>query len=333
MTIKLKGMKILNNSLQEIAEKLIADDNFIILGHVEPDGDCIGSLFSLKWLLEKIGKKSRVMLEQATLDTYSYLEIKKDEYLSFPDDESVIDGFHSATYIALDSGSLERLGKGKDLIKDHFLINIDHHEDNPTYGDLNYVNSQKAAVGEIIYDLAEIMELNIDVKIGRAIATAIIADTGSLKYENTSARVLRILAKLVDDGVDIYQINKEVFGKYSYSSLVLKGLALSTLSLNSDNNVAWLYVDQEMMADAGTDMTDGLVNYARDIDQIEVGISFISEDRLETKVSFRSNYYVKVNEIAAKFGGGGHPRAAGCTIKKPLEAAITDVLEEVEKFV
>jgi len=320
-------------SLNGLKRTLDSKNNFILLGHIEPDGDCIGSLFALKWHLDKKEKKSIILLEEDLRDEYSFLPINDDDYLLF-DDFSADSTFDEKIFIALDSGDLERLGKGKELIGDSLLINIDHHIDNPEYGNLNYIKANAAATGEILYDLFNIEEQVLDIRVGSALATALIADTGAFRYQNTTSRVLKIMAKLIDSGVDVYQINKGLFGSYSYQSIKLKGLVLATLEISKNGLISWLKVDRNVLRKTGSELKDtsGLVNYARDIKGVEVGIAFFEVDETTTRVGFRSNSYCPVNKIAAFFGGGGHPRAAGCTISLPIDQAIKIVINKVKEY-
>ncbi|MDI3547166.1 MAG: bifunctional oligoribonuclease and phosphatase NrnA [Halanaerobiales bacterium] len=321
--------------LREIAEILTKRDYFIILGHIDPDGDCIGSVFALKWGLDILGKKSLVLLDSPPDDMYDYLEIDNRDYRLFKEFEQVELNWPEVIFITIDTGDRERLGDGSKLIGNHLLINIDHHPGNPEYGKINYVDPEMAAAGEIIYDLLNQMNLAINRKVGTALATAIIADTGGLRYQNTTARVYRILADLIEIGVDTYQINKAIYGNYSYESVKLKGLVLSTLALHQNKKIAWIKVEQSALKETGADInaTSGLVNYPRDIKGVEVGLAFIELEEEKTRVSFRSNNYCPVNEIAAYFGGGGHVRAAGCIIDRGLKETIEMVLSKVEEYV
>lgn len=322
-------------SIKNVFSTIKERNNFLLMGHVDPDGDCIGSLFALKWGLDLLGKKSIVLLENDPLLNFQHLKINQDDYKLFTDFKNHSYPENDLSVIALDAGDIDRLGNGKDLALKYFLINIDHHPDNPLYGDINLVLSEKAAVGEIIYDFCEKFQLDLTNKIGTAIATAIIADTGGLKYQNTSARIYRIIADLKENSVDIYQVYRSVFANYSYQSVKLKGLALSTLKICENGKVAWVKVNQSILAESEADPADasGLVSYARDIRDVEVGLVFTELENGNTKVSFRSNDYCPVNEIAAFFGGGGHARAAGCTIEKDLDQVVEMVLTKVNKYV
>jgi len=325
----------MKKKIKEIADILKTEDNFLLVGHVGADGDSIGSAAALTRTLKKINKKARAYLNRDTLAPFSYLNLEESEFITDKDELKAELEDEDYILVALDSGSRERIDLDEEITDGaEYIINIDHHKDNDSFGKINLVAPVKAAVGEIIYNLVlELLSDDIPLEIGTALATAIITDTGALRYENTSADVLRVLADLVESGVDIYRINKEIFGTVSYKALVLKGLALSTLQVSEDGKIAWLYVDREMMHEAGTDYTEGLVNLARDIKNVEVGILFTQQDIEEIKVSLRSNFYAEVNKLASEFNGGGHPRAAGATIEKPLKEAVKMVVEAAEKYV
>ncbi len=321
--------------IKEIIDKLNKEDNFLIVGHVGADGDSIGSVVALTRSLKKMNKKARAYLNRDTLAPFSYLKVEEDYFYTDPDKLSEDIADEEYIIIALDSGNIDRVDLDDEVIEAaEYIINIDHHQDNSRFGRINYVDSNRAAVGEMIYYISSaLLDDNLPLEIGTPLATAIITDTGALRYENTSADVLRVLADLVESGVNIYKINKEIFGTISYKALVLKGLALSTLQVSSSGKIAWLYVDREMMHETGTDYTEGLVNLARDIEDVEIGILFTQQEEEEIKVSLRSNFYAEVNKLASEFDGGGHPRAAGATVYKPLQEAIDQVVEAAEKYV
>ncbi len=326
----------MQKKIKKIIEIINENDNFLIVGHVGADGDSIGSVTALTRLLKKKNKKARAYLNRDTLAPFSFLEVKEDDF--YTDSDKLEKDINKEEYIliTLDSGSLERVDLKDELIKSaQFIINIDHHEDNTKFGKINLVQAERAAVGEIIYYFAEelLQTKEIPLSIAEPLATAIITDTGALRYENTSSRVLRILAQLIDSGVNIYKINKKIFGSISYKALILKGLALATLERSEDGKIAWLYVSRQMMHEAETDYTEGLVSLARDIEDVEIGILFTEEEETEIKVSLRSNFYAEVNKLAAEFNGGGHPRAAGATVEKTLPQTINSVVEAAKKYV
>jgi len=341
-------------SLQEVAVEIKNRDNFLILGHIDPDGDCIGSVIACKKILDKLGKKSCVAIHSFPFDKFWFL-LAEDwsagknlsdffsgsaDYFILEDekenqDVAIFENYRNV--IVLDCGSLDRLGEsGKKLSKDKFLINIDHHPDNTGFGNLNLIDAEVAATGELIFLLAEILQCPLNLQAGRAIAAALLSDTGSLRYNNTTVRVFKILTELMELGIDIYRINKYLFANNRFSTVKLKGLALATLSRKKEGKIAWLYVDQEMLNKTAAEesQTGGLVNYARDIQGVEVGLSFVEAEVEHVKISLRSKSdSIAVNQVAAKFNGGGHARAAGCILDLPLKEAINRVLKEVEKIV
>lgn len=325
----------MKKKIKKIIDILNDNDNFLIVGHVGADGDCIGSVAALTRILKIKNKNARAYLNRDALAPFSFLEINEKEIYTDPEQLKKDIAAEDYILIALDSGTLDRIDLNEELInKSKYIINIDHHEDNSLFGKINLVQADRAAVGEIIYHFAtELIGNDLSIEIAKPLATAIITDTGALRYDNTTSRVLRILADLMDSGVDIYKINKEVFGSLSYKALILKGLALSTLKRSENGKIAWLYVSREMMHEAGSDYTEGLVSLARDIEDVEIGILFTEEDEEEIKVSLRSNFYAEVNKLAAEFNGGGHPRAAGATVEEKLETAIDNVVGAAEKYV
>lgn len=325
----------MQKTIKEIIEIINKKQNFVVVGHVGADGDSIGSVTALTRLLDLKGKKVRAYLNRDTLAPFSFLEVKEDIFYTELDKLKNELSTEEYVLITLDSGSLERVDLSQEIIDSaQLIINIDHHEDNTHFGKINLVQADRAAVGEIIYDfVSQMLSQKLPLKIANPLATGIITDTGALRYENTTSRVLRILADLMDAGVNIYKINKKVFGSLSYKSLILKGMALANLTRSEDGKIAWLYVSREMMHEAQTDYTEGLVNLARDIKGVEIGILFTEEEKEEIKVSLRSNFYAKVNQLAADFNGGGHPRAAGATVNKNLEQTIDFVVEAAQEYV
>ncbi len=323
------------DSLSQVAETIREKNYFVILGHQNPDGDCLGSMVALHNLLKKMKKESIIVLDEELEENYEFL-FTENEYFLFDklNNYTEID-WPEINIIALDAGDRDRLGKSSNLIEDYFLFNIDHHPGNPGYGDINYINSHSSAVGEILYEIVQLLNIEIDKKIGVGIGVAIISDTGSLRYQNTTAHVFRIIANLIDNGVDIYSVNKKLYSSFSYKTIKLRGMALANLEIEFSGRAAWLYVDQDMLTEIEADVEDAanMVDFARDIKGVEVGISFIELTDGRVKVSLRSKEYVPVNKIARNFGGGGHSRAAGCTVEMKMSDIIEGVLKEVKRFV
>jgi len=174
-------------------------------------------------------------------------------------------------------------------------------------------------------------KIDIDYDIALNLYTAIITDTGSIKYSNTTPSSLKILANLVDKGVKPDYVSRHVFERRSLASIKLLKSVLNTLEISADGKIASLLITRDMLRDSGAseEDTDGMINYAREIEGVEVAVIFKENEDSLIRVGFRSNEWVDVSMIAAKFNGGGHPRAAGCVLKFPLQEARGIVLDAI----
>ncbi len=325
-----------NNSLQEIVEYLKENDDYLIIGHIDPDGDAIGSIMAFKFLLNHLNKNSLLLLHSDLTKEYDILfkYLNFDEYYIFnKGNKERLKEYNKV--IALDSANIERLGDYKPIIENYQIVNIDHHYDNNRFGDLNYVNPDESAVGKIIYDMVDLLDIEITEDIGSAMALAVLADTGSLKYPNSDPASFRMMASLKERGIDIVKINRFLQSFSSLKYLKLLSEALANIKTAKQGKIAWLVVNNQTIKSIGIDEKEinNLVNYARDIRGVEVGISFVETKKDLIDISFRSLNYVDVSKIAHKFNGGGHPRAAGTKVEGDLEQTVRAVLDEVKKNV
>lgn len=308
-------------------EAIKNNNSFIITSHIDPDGDSIGSVLALTLALLKKDKKAVPVINDDIPKKYEFL----------PGSNLItkrISGNYDAL-VAVDSSDVERLGFREGLDRyANVIINIDHHKSNTNFGNLNIVDSNASSAGEIIYGLLD-GEIEIDYDIALNIFTSIVTDTGSMRYSNTTSLSLRILADLVDKGVKPNYVSRQVFEKRSISSINLLKLALDTLELSADNKVASIYITKEMLEITGAleEDIDGIINYAREIEGVEVAVLFREKEESLTKVGFRSNEWMDVSKIAEKFNGGGHLRAAGCIMKVPLGKAHKIVLNTVRMYI
>jgi len=299
-----------------------------LIAHVMPDGDTLGSCVALKQALEIIGKKVDIYCEDPVPHTYSFLErIQKIKMPPEPIKQYEL-------VIAVDCSDKERLGYTCNLLFDKAAktINIDHHVSNTEYADINIVDSKAAATGELIYEL--IIELGVkpEKTIAEALYTAISTDTGSFCYSNTTSRTHYIIAKLLEYGVEVDKLSTILFKQHSIAWTRLLGKALETLELYLDGKVALIYISKEMIDKVGANEgdTSGIINYAKDIEGVELAI-MLKEEKDSVKVGLRSQYLIDVSQIARQFGGGGHIRAAGCKIETSLEEARNIILKAVKE--
>lgn len=316
-----------SNNISQVANFIAAWDSFLLIGHEDPDGDCLGSIFSLGLLLKDLDKEVKIGLYKPLNDKYAFINNNLDlDYFIIDETTKIND---NNAIIALDSSDSKRLGPAKDLLNNNKVLNIDHHIDNKHFGDLNYISLDSAATGQIIYEIADYMKWKINKDIAYYIAVAVLSDTGFLRYSNTDRSVLQLIDQMMAKGVNIYEINRDLYGRENPKTLKLIGRALNNLNILEDEKIAYLYLEKKDYEELDADYEDkeGIVNFARDIDNIEVGILFNEEDD-RIKVSLRSNDYYPVNELAAEFDGGGHPNAAGCGINMDLKTAIEKVINK-----
>jgi len=309
-------------------KKILQSKNIYIASHIQPDGDNLGSILALGMALKKIKEEVFVLKSDSIPSDFLFLpmvEIIQDyEY----NDE--IDLF-----ISLDASDEERLGKNKDLIfKAKTVINVDHHISNNNFGHINIVDNNASATGELVYKLINRLNISIDKDIATCIYTAISSDTGSFMYDNTSAETHEITAELIRVGIDKSNININLYQNRSIERTLLFINALKTLNFYCENKVAIIKVTQDMVekSNAKMDDTEGIVSFIREIASVEVAVLLKEFSEEEIKISMRSKRYIDVAKICNNFGGGGHIRAAGCTINAPINSTEELILNEIKKL-
>jgi len=286
----------------------LKSDSIAIVSHENPDGDCIGSMLALYLALKKKGKNVRMFLKNNVPKNLRFLPAaEKIEVVDRIDEKFDV-------LVLLDTGELKRTGI--ENIENCYskLINIDHHITSEGIGDLFYINSSSAATGEIIYQIVKLMGIDNDKEIATCLYTSIFTDTGGFKYSNTTSITHQIAGDLINTGIDFVYIVNKVFDEMSLSKFNLLRDVLQTLELLEGNKIAFLTVTREMLIKNGAsrDETENLINFARNIEDVEVAAIFIEEED-KIKVSLRSKYYIDCAQVAKEFGGGGHVRAAGFT--------------------
>ncbi len=309
-----------------VSKALLEAENFILTGHIMPDGDCLGSVLGLGIALQSIGKSVVMYSPDRVPGIYEFLiDGNKLVYSLSEETEKNYD-----VLVALDCSVEDRLGDLKGLLNrsDKTVINIDHHADNSRYGDYAYIDSTASATGEIIYDLLGFMGLEITREIATCLYTAIMTDTDSFKYSNTSPRTLRIAADLIELGASAHCISNWVYGEKPLGNLKALGAALDTLQVSPCGYVSWAVIDYKTHRDMGVchEHTDGIVKTVRNIRGVEVGLLFRETEPGKIKISLRSKFKVNVSALAGRFGGGGHPRAAGCLIDGKLDKTVEDIV-------
>ena len=309
-------MKSYPKVIDRILEVIRENKTFCIVGHMRPDGDCIGSQLGLALALRNEGKKVTVWNQDAIPLKYKFLV--GDGLIEKPHRGEKFD-----CVIATDCASYERLGKVGDFVKERkVLINIDHHATNPRYGDVNWVSPREPSTGELIYRLMQVARWPITKPIADLLFTAISTDTGSFQYATTRPGTFHAGAKLVTRGANLAKICDEVYQSYPLSRAKLLKHVYSKFRLSPDEKIAWLWLKKKDFTRTGaeSDDTEGLIDHLRAIEPVVVACVFEEVEPELTRISLRSkSASVNVSEICGQFGGGGHPAAAGARIAgKPL---------------
>ena len=317
-------------SIRRVKAAIKKFNKFLITSHINPEADAIGSQVAMAFLLRKLGK-SAVMLDDSPVPGVLQF-MKGSEEIS----KEMSHDFDYQAVIILDSPDLMRIGRVKEYIKEGaVIINIDHHISNINFGKFNWVEPEFSSAGEMVYDLFKAFKVKIDLDDAIALYAAIMTDTGSFRYSNTSSKTHRIVAELIDIGVQPYEMHTKIYETSSIQDTNLLGESLQTMKLTEDGKIAWLWVTKEMLkkTKASLEGTEGIINFARSIDGVEIAILFRdtgTEDRV--KVSFRSKGKVDVNKLAAAFNGGGHPTASGCTVFGKIEDVEKKVLDSAKQI-
>jgi len=295
---------------KQIWDKIQKADNILLIAHINPDGDALGSSLSLYPILKKTGKKVTVF--NATKPLPDYLDFLP----NFNKVTNILPKKIDLT-ISFDCGSFDRLGLEE---KPSFLINIDHHVSNTNYGDINLIEPNHASTSQVVYDILKANNVEIPTDTAVCIYTALVTDTGSFQYESVNDKVFECAAEMVRCGVKPDYVAKMLFQRDRLSRLRLLAKAYETIEMCCDGKVAFVEVTKEMMEITGAikEDTDTIVNSVRAIAPVEVAC-MLREDDEGIKISLRSKNYADVSKIAVKYGGGGHIRAAGATLKDEFD--------------
>lgn len=324
-------MKIMNN-FNEITKLLEKNNSFLITSHKNIDGDAIGSELALYFILKKLNKKPIILNQDRLPRIYNFLP-DSDKVHCLEDNYINIKNIDVG--IIVDCSNFERIEETYKIFKNiKNIINIDHHNSNENYGDLNYIDSSASSVGEIIYDLIKFINLDLlDEKISTCLYTAIITDTGSFRYSNVSSKTFSVVSDLASQGIKPNLIADNIYNRNTYSGLKLLGKALLTLEVDESNYVSWLTITRDMLnnTEANDEEVEGIIDVARTLENTEVSILFRETKDNKIKVSFRSKGDFNVNKFAGKFNGGGHPNSSGCVCSGKIAEVKEKILSELFK--
>ncbi len=323
-------------AFQQFKEAIEQANRIIITSHVNPDGDAIGSELALYYTLKKLNKEVNVINHSATPYTLIFLDPNKiiEQYDKEKHDEVIL---KADVIVFLDLNVANRVASMQEIIEkfDGEKWVIDHQTDKEDFADHYIIDTNACATGEIIYNLITEEKL---VKIDRSIAlplyTAIMTDTGSFRFDRTTPQIHRIVAELMEFGIQPDFVYEQVYDQGEIGRLKLLGFALETLTLNSTGEICYMTITRKALEETSTNEEDieGFVNYTMSVRGVKIGMLFFETEE-GFKISFRSKGKIPVNKIAAEFGGGGHLNASGARIKgKKLEDYFQKVVQTAEKY-
>jgi len=288
---------------KRVWEEIQKSKRILLVSHVNPDGDTLGSVLALYDVIKRLNKK--VSLFDATEElplVYDFLpNIKKVK--------SILPKYFDLV-VSCDCGSFDRLGIDRGEFK---LINIDHHSSNQMFGDINLVDTTSASTGIIIYELLRQNGIKISVDCATCLYVTIVEDTGFFSYSNLNEKSFEVAAKLVGFGVDAKEIGMLLKSRVSLAKTRLLGYVLNNFDLYFDAKIALIGISKDVLAQTGAKRYDtkNIVNILRDIITVKVSIMILEEKNGGFKVSLRSIEDVDISAVARDFGGGGHKNAAG----------------------
>lgn len=305
--------------------------NILIISHVNPDGDTLGSMCGVySAILENYKKKCDMMAVSKVPEVYSYMpNLSKVRNIEEFDKSREYD-----LVINVDVATIDRICDGKTLFdKAKFTVNIDHHKTNIAYGNLNFINPEASSTGEVLFGCFEKMGWKINLDTAVCLYTALLTDTGSFRFDNTKPSTFETAGKLVEIGVNPSDIYKKVYESDSKTLVMFQAHCVSKAKFLDDDKIAYTTVykkDMELFS-AGDDCMEGLTEKLRSI--VTTRVAFVAKEMKSggTKISMRSKF-ADVAQICEVFNGGGHKYAAGCTIKAPVEEAVKKVLSEIRKL-
>lgn len=314
--------------MEKVIEAIKKHKRFLITAHVNLEGDSIGSQLAMKELLKSLGKTVFILDSDPVPEHYKFLP-KAEEISNKIDKAKPFD-----VAIVLDCPTSQRTGEVSRIItKDKLVVNIDHHISNEKFGDINWVDPNASSAGEMVYRLFKEMEVTLTRETALSLYIAILTDTGSFNYNNTSSVTHEIAGELLGYGLEPASVSERVYERKTAADIKLLGLVLSSLRLNDSGDIALLEITNRMVDSTGADASrsEGFVNYAKSIDSVKVALLFREDPNVKNKinVSFRSKGDVDVNRIASYFGGGGHVKASGCVLDGSLQDVEKKILAKV----
>ena len=311
--------------LSQVVELIESNNSFGITSHIRPDGDSLGSSLGLYWLLRALEKDVEVIMRDGAPHSYRQLPGAGTIRVT-----PTVDRPYDAVFV-IECSDIDRPGL-IDLEK-QFVVNIDHHSTTELFGTVNWIDPTASACGEMVYNLCKATGVRVSKELAECVYTALITDTGSFHYSNTTERTFKIASELVRLGVRPAKTAEAIFGSYQWPKIELLGQVLATVQRDQSGHVAWMRQTLEMQAQtkASDEDADGFVNYPLTVGEVEAAALFKECSPGVYRTSLRSKGDVNVAKVAEQFGGGGHRNAAGCTLTgelRQIEEKLVPLLQD-----
>ncbi|MGO0122985.1 DHH family phosphoesterase [Desulfothermobacter acidiphilus] len=319
----------MEKSLKLAAQELNRAQRLLLLGHMMPDGDCLGSMLALGHALRSRGKMVDWVLPDPVPASLAFLPGAAEVGVG----PQAIQALHPDLIVVLDTSTPDRLGTLKDPVsrlrrEGARMMLLDHHVTATPFADVNFIFPQAAAVGEAVFELLRLMGFSpLTAAIATCLYTAIVTDTGCFQYETTTAATHQRVAELIEAGVKVREVSLQIYEEKPREQITALREALKTLRFSPCGRMGWMTLDWETMEREGIkgEHTNGLVSCVRQVQGVELALFFWEVEKGLVKVSLRSKRYLDVNRLAERFGGGGHVRAAGALIAGSLEEVVARV--------
>ena len=321
--------------LEAVREIIKNGEHFLITTHANPDGDGIGSEIALYHYLESCGKKVSIINCSSMPNNFEFLTTNHEVRKLNEDDSTAVFKEYDAAFV-LDIGNYARLKEVGQLIEFHKIptICIDHHPKEEDKFDHYFLDTGASATGELIYDLLKGLGADFTFSIANAIYSAIMADTGSFRFSNTTEKTHKIAAEMLELGVNPESVWSYIYGDIPPERIALQVEVMDKIQYDLDGKLAWVKVSKKMLERAGatSDQLEGFADYIRNIRGVKASVVLLELNDDLTKMSFRSKGDFDSNLFAKKFGGGGHKYASGARVTKGYKELIPEMLKEAKEL-
>jgi bifunctional oligoribonuclease and PAP phosphatase NrnA len=313
-----------------VKELLDRNREVLIFGHKDADGDTLGCSLAFAEALESDGRRAWVVIPPPLPDMYAWLP-GFERIVELPPAEA-----DPHLVLFFDAGNLQRSGSAVNHIASQAtIVNVDHHSSNTRFGDVNIIDPEASAVGQMVIEMLEEYGYPITPTIATNLYTALMTDTGGFRHENTTPQALEDAAKLASLGADPGHIANMVYKSRPLTTLKLQALSIATMQVDMDGRLAWAKVTRRMLHEAGAVMaeSEGIIDTLNSIAGLDLAIIFKEVGRRLTKISVRSRGDIDAAALCGRFGGGGHLRAAGAEVQLPMEEAVPTVLAAAKEAI